>query len=64
MINTDRTFCVRGCHNMKCNRNILHLQGQEVQWLSVAKFEDCEHFVEGDDKNVHKRIKKNIKRHS
>lgn len=51
MVNTDRTFCVRGCHNMKCNRNILHLQGQEVQWLSVAKFEDCEHFVEGGNNN-------------
>ena len=50
MINTDRTFCVRGCHNMKCNRNILHLQEQEIQWLSIAKFEDCEHFVQGDDK--------------
>lgn len=51
MINTDRTFCVRGCHNMKCNRNILHLQGQEVKWLSVAKFEDCEHFVERSNDN-------------
>ena len=51
MVNTDRTFCVRGCRNMKCNRNILHLQGQEVQWLSVAKFEDCEHFIERSDSN-------------
>ena len=61
MINTDRTFCVRGCKNMKCNRNILHLQGQEVHWLSVAKFEDCEYFVQGDDKNVRKRNKTNNK---
>lgn len=51
MINTDRTFCVRGCRNMKCNRNILHLEGQPCNWLSVAKFMDCEHFIEGGNNN-------------
>lgn len=61
MVNTDRTFCVRGCKNMKCNRNVLHLQGQEVQWLSVAKFEDCQHFIQGDENNVCKRNKTNNK---
>lgn len=62
MINTDRTFCVRGCKNMKCNRNILHLQGQEVHWLSVAKFEDCEYFVQGDENNDSKNVKNAHKR--